>query len=101
MARKPSGMHVEDIKASLRKKWGTLTALSRHLGRNPNVVTQALATPGYSVPVERAIAEELGRAPQDVWPDRFDHNGEPLSLRVERITSASISSDHRRNGVAA
>lgn len=75
MARKPSGMHVEDIKAAIRKKWVTLAALSRHLGKNANAVTQTLATPGYSVPTELAIAKELGREPQEIWPDRFEHDG--------------------------
>lgn len=101
MARKPSGMHVEDIKAELRKKWGTLAALSRHLGKNANAVTQTLATPGYSVPTELAIAQELNRKPFEVWPDRFEHDGTPVSFRVDRIPSRSADADLRRNGVAA
>ncbi len=101
MARKPSGMHVEDIKASLRKKWGSLAALSRHLGRNPNAVTQTLATPGYSVPIEIAIANELERNPHEVWPDRFHLDGSPVSVRVDRTPTALRGADQRANGVAA
>ncbi|GAJ30218.1 helix-turn-helix domain-containing protein [Acidomonas methanolica] len=105
MAQKPRemhpGMHVEDIRAVLRKKWGTLRALSIHLGRNPNAVTQTLSTPGYSVPVELAIAEELGMSPHEVWPARFHPDGTPVSLRVDRTPTAAIAVDHRRKEVAA
>nr|WP_298796064.1 helix-turn-helix domain-containing protein [uncultured Acetobacter sp.] len=101
MARKPLGMHVEDIKSSLRKKWGSLSALSRHLGRNPNAVTQALGTPGYSVPLEQAIADELGREPRDIWPDRYHMDGTPVSFRAERTPTALTGGAHRQDEVAA
>ena len=101
MARKPSGMHVEDIKASLRKKWGSLSMLSRHLGRNRNAITQTLAAPGYSVPLEREIAEQLGCAPHEVWPDRFHSDGTPVSLRADRTPTALPCGAHRQNEVAA
>ena len=101
MARKPSGLHVEDVKASLRKKWGSLSVLSRHLGRNRNAITQTLANPGYSVPLERAIAEQLGREPHEVWPDRFHADGTPFSFRVDRTPTAMPCSTHRQNEVAA
>lgn len=101
MARKPLGMHVEDIKASLRKKWGSLSALSRHLGRNSNAVTQVLATPGYSVPLEREIAKQIGREPYDVWPDRYHVDGTPVSFRADRTPTALPCAAHRQNEVAA
>jgi Ner family transcriptional regulator len=101
MARKPLGMHVEDVKASLRKKWGSLSALSRHLGRNSNAITQALAQPGYSVPLEREIAKQIGREPHEVWPDRFHTDGTPVSFRADRTPTAMPCSTHRQNEVAA
>jgi len=94
-------MHAEDIKAAIRKKWGTLSALSRHLGKHKNIVAQTISTPGYSVPTERYIARELNRLPHDVWPDRFHYDGSPISVRAERIVSADGTADLRRNGVAA
>jgi len=101
MARKPSGMHAEDIKADLRKKWGSLSALSRHFGKNPNIVTQVISTPGYSVPMEIAIAAELGIPPHEVWPDRFHSDGTPIPMRVDRTPTRSAAQMQRANGVAA
>lgn len=101
MARKPLGMHVEDIKSSLRKKWGSLSALSKHLGKNQNAVTQTIATPGYSVPLEQAIADELGREPRDIWPDRYHLDGSPISFRAERTPTVLTCAAHRQNEVAA
>jgi len=89
------------LSGTLRDLTGYKTALSRHLGKNANAVTQTLATPGYSVPTELAIAEELNRKPFEVWPDRFEHDGTPVSFRVDRIPSRSSDADLRRNGVAA
>jgi len=94
-------MHAEDIKAALRKKWGTLSAFSRHIGKNPNAATQTIATPGYSVPTELAIAKELNKLPHDIWPDRFHYDGSPVSFRAERIINPERIADLRRNGVAA
>jgi Ner family transcriptional regulator len=101
MARKPVGMHVEDIKAELRKQFGTLAALSKRLGGNPNIVSCVLSQPGHSVPMERRIAEILGRLPQDVWPERYHADGSPVSFRAARIVTVSRDADQRANGVAA
>jgi len=105
MARKPRdlhpGMHPEDIAAELRKKWGTLTAFARHIGRTANAVSNAIRQPGYSVPIEGAIAKELNKLAHDVWPDRYDYDGSPVSFRATRISNASEMSVLRRNGAAA
>ncbi|MFT8664018.1 MAG: helix-turn-helix domain-containing protein [Acetobacter orientalis] len=94
-------MHVEDIKSSLRKKWGSLSALSRHRGKNQNAATQTIATPGYSVPLEQAIADELGREPRDIWPNRYHFDGSPISFRAERTPTVLTCAAHRQNEVTA
>ncbi|WP_240161353.1 helix-turn-helix domain-containing protein [Gluconacetobacter azotocaptans] len=94
-------MHVEDIKAELRKRFGSLVRLSRSLGKNPNMVTCVLSTPGHSVPVEREIAKLLNREPHEVWPDRYHPDGTPISNRVDRTPSQALPVLHRANGVAA
>lgn len=101
MARKPVGMHIEDIKADLRKQFGTLVAVSRHFGLNPNAVSVVLSQPGHSIPTERKIADLLGRQPYEVWPDRYHADGSPVSLRVDRTPTRSDAVDLRRNGAAA
>lgn len=101
MARKPVGMHIEDIKAELRKQFGSLVAVSRYFGLNSNAVSTVLSQPGHSIPTERKIAKLLGRDPYEVWPDRYHADGTPVSFRVDRIPSRSADVDLRRNGVAA
>lgn len=101
MARKPVGMHVEDIRAALRKKFGTMAALSRHLGRHPNTVSTVISQPGHSITMEREIAKELGRDPYEIWPDRYHPDGTPLSTRAARIATAHLGADQRANEVAA
>ncbi|MCW4589395.1 helix-turn-helix domain-containing protein [Gluconacetobacter entanii] len=102
MAQKPSGMHVEDIKAPLRKKYGSLAALSRHLGKNPNLVSTTISQPGHSVLMEREIAAILGKRPYEVWgPGRFHVDGSPVRTRVDRTPTCPLPDAHRQNGAAA
>ncbi len=88
------GMHAEDIKAALRKKWGTLEAFSAHLGRCRGAVSLAITYPGYSVPVEKEVAADLGLQPRDVWPDRYQPDGTPRNYKTRcylklRVTAGS------------
>lgn len=102
MAQKHHGMHVEDIKAVLRKHFGTLAAFSRSLGKNPNAASMTLSTPGYSVPTEIEIAKVVGRPPYEVWgAKRFHSDGNPVRFRVDRTPIALPCDAHRQNGVAA
>ena len=106
MARKPRethrGMHPEDIRAFLRKKFGTIAAYSRQIGRTGNAVSNTIAQPGYSVPIEGLIAEELGKTPYDTWGDeRYLEDGTPVSIRAPRGSATAIAADHRRKEVAA
>ena len=80
MAQKPMGMHLEDIKAALRKMYGSLAAFSVLIGRDSRAVSKTISTHGYSVPIEREIANALKRKPQDIWPQRYHHDGSPISL---------------------
>lgn len=78
MPQPPKGWHVEDIKAALRKRYGTLQRLSLTWGLHPSAITNTLGTPAYSVPTEKRIALALGVRPQVLWPDRWDTAGQPL-----------------------
>lgn len=101
MAQKPMGMHLEDIKAALRKMYGSLAAFSVLIGRDSRAVSKTISTHGYSVPIEREIAKALKRKPQDIWPQRYHHDGSPVSLTAARIPTALRGSAHRQNEVAA
>ena len=60
MARGHDVWHPEDIKAELRKRFGTLAAASKLWGYQRRAVPNALNTGGYSTRVEMRIADALG-----------------------------------------
>ncbi|MFT9018005.1 helix-turn-helix domain-containing protein [Acetobacter malorum] len=101
MARKPDGLHPEDIKSRIRKKFGSMAEFARRNKRNPNTISNAIFTPGYSTRIERMIAEELGMTPQSIWPDRYHMDGTSVSFRDDRTPTALTGSAHRQNEVAA
>ncbi|MEM9908088.1 MAG: helix-turn-helix domain-containing protein [Cyanobacteria bacterium P01_D01_bin.44] len=63
-------MHVEDIKAALRKQGWTLASIAKELGIGPSAVSHAL-TRQRSRRIERLIASKLGLAPREIWPQRY------------------------------
>lgn len=78
MPQSPPGWHPEDIKAALRKRYGTLRRLSQTWGLHHSAITNTLGDPAYSVPTEMRIALALGVRPQELWPDRWDAGGNAL-----------------------
>ncbi|GBQ25032.1 putative transcriptional regulator [Gluconacetobacter sacchari DSM 12717] len=101
MAQKPRGLHPEEIKARLRILYGSLAAFSVLIGRGVAAVSKVIATPGYSVPIEREIAKALGMKPEEVWPDRYHEDGTPVSFTVDRTPTALPRADQRAKAVAA
>jgi Ner family transcriptional regulator len=78
MSQPAQGWHPEDIKAALRKRYGTLRLLSRTWGLHHSAITNTVGTPAHSVPTEKRIALALGVRPQELWPDRWDADGKAL-----------------------
>ncbi len=78
MAQIPPGWHPEDIKAALRKRYGSLRAICRTWGSNRAAISNALRDPAHSVPTEMRIALALGVRPQELWPDRWGADGKAL-----------------------
>ncbi|WP_082731602.1 helix-turn-helix domain-containing protein [Sphingomonas sp. CCH15-F11] len=72
--------HPEDIKAELRKRGITLTALALRAGVSKQVVTIALRKRA-SAHCERVIAEALGQKPHKIWPSRYRSDGSRVFLR--------------------
>lgn len=101
MARKPQGMHPEEIVAHFRMRYGSLRAYAKKIGKTLRAVSNAIRQQGYSVPLQRQIAADMNMMPHDVWPEWFLSDGTALSARSKRISIAVSVSDHRRNGVAA
>lgn len=69
----PAAPHPEDIKASVRKKAGSLAALARQHGKPTSTVRKSLTKP---LPAgNRVIAECLGLQLHELWPDWYDATG--------------------------
>lgn len=73
--RRLSGWHPEDVKAAVRKKGVTLSDLSRNNGFSEAYLRNALVRPIYDA--QRIIAAFLKVPAQDIWPDRYDAEGNP------------------------
>lgn len=72
MAKKPrtgQGWHREDIKAELRKRYGTLKAFAEGYGLDESNTRAALNRPYPKF--EALIARALGTTPQAIWPERY------------------------------
>ena len=91
------GMHREDIKAELRKRFGPLATLSIRWGLSRTAIAETLRNPIASQRVEMLIAHALEMKPQDLWPDRWDASGCPLprcskseTIRRRAVPASSI-----------
>lgn len=97
----PPDWHPEDIKAAIRKTGITLEALGRTAGFSASVVTIALRRP---IPrVEALIARHLGVQPQQIWPSRYDEQGNPRRgfYAASANRSAEPAGAHRQKSEAA
>ena len=90
MKRERQDWHPEDVKAAIRKRGSTLTALALANGLSESAVRRALICPWPKV--QAVIAQHLGLRPIEIWPTRYDARGRPLrGLR-------SIDAQHRSAG---
>ena len=65
----------EWIKFQLRVRGSSLSALARELGVTRHAPRLALVKPYPKM--ERVIAEKLDMRPEQLWPERYDENGQP------------------------
>jgi Ner family transcriptional regulator len=91
---KAKGWHLEQIKAQLRERYGSLAALSRSWGYNRAAISMALAGMNRSTRLERRIAEALQQQPHTLWPDRWTPDGAPLPRG--RDTTRARPAPHRQ-----
>jgi Ner family transcriptional regulator len=71
--------HSEDVKAAIRKRGSTLTALAKSNGITLQALSRAILERS-SARAENIIAEFIGVHPMQIWPSRYDGKGERLSL---------------------
>ena len=94
--------HPEDIKAMIRKRGLTLEALSDRLGYSRAAVGIALYRPWPAV--EAGIASFLGLSAVDLWPSRYEADGQPkrgLLRRADRKATAKAEPRLRQKHRAA
>jgi Ner family transcriptional regulator len=96
MKRKPKGWHPEDIKAAVRKRGKTFTALAREHEVDPSTPRLAASRPCYTG--EQIVAGFLGIPPQELWPDRYSEDGHPLHPRVHLHNKRSVNASQRQTG---
>ena len=92
----PTDMDREDIKAAIRKTGVTMNDLARRNRYSLSAVRMVLQRP--SPKVEALVAKCIGKRPQDIWPSRYDNDGNPLSglHRTRRDTNRRSAATHRQ-----
>jgi Ner family transcriptional regulator len=64
-----TGWDWPDVKCELEKRGKSFAGIARKLGVSRHAVAKVKNWP--SKPVQAAIARELKRRPEDIWPDRY------------------------------
>lgn len=108
VARTPAGdWHPEEIKAAVRtlkdadgRPW-SLGSLATAAGLPEHACRTALR--GSDARGEAAIAKLLDLAPRDIWPTRYDRNGERINppRRSRHSSTAGDGGRHCENQAAA
>lgn len=99
---KPKGWHTEDVKAELRKRFGSVTHLSIRWGYSRGAISAALrGGTRRSSKIEQRIADALGLPPHTLWPDRWSPAGSPLLLPRGPKPSPAARAPHRQIEEAA
>ena len=65
--------HPADVLAALKKRGHSLAGLSVANGYHPTAAGKALKQPWPAM--ERLLADAIGVAPQEIWPSRYDSEG--------------------------
>jgi Ner family transcriptional regulator len=85
------GWHHEDVKAEIRKRYGSLSAFSRENGLSRQSVSGALINPLASIRIEKLIASALEVQAHSIWPNRWQVDGKPVprKIRMQLIAEAA------------
>lgn len=98
MPSKAKVWHPEDIKAAVRKKRWTLTALAKANGLSESACRVAFIKPFPAA--NRAIAKIVGEPLNVLWPDWFDKSGNRKPSVSGNKDSDQRSRGHRQKPVA-
>jgi len=70
-----SDWHPADVLAALKKRGHSLAGLSVANDYHPTAAGKALKQPWPAI--ERLLAQAIGLTPQEIWPSRYDSEGNP------------------------
>lgn len=79
MVTSDGDIHAEDVKAALRKKFGSLRRFERLYRIPGNSASAALRRPHRMA--ESAIIKALGVRGNMLWPERYASNGRRLTVQ--------------------
>ena len=65
----------ERLKYLLRLADSSMAEISRELGLKQNTLTTVSKGYGRSKRIQNAIAAKLGKAPEKIWPERYEVKG--------------------------
>ena len=80
--------HRADIKAALEKAGWSLRQLSIHHGVTPKCFQHAMWRPYPKG--EKAIADAIGRKPEEIWPSRYGSDGKPNRRRGKKPRNPTL-----------
>jgi Ner family transcriptional regulator len=86
--QKPA-LHPENIKAELRKQYGSLDAFGKIHRLSGQSISQAITT-GCSIRVEMLIAKALRMHPHVIWPSRWTGDGKPYFRRGDKASAGAV-----------
>lgn len=85
---KRRGWHAEDIKAAVRKKGTSLTALAQDNGLSESACRASLRRPQPAA--DKVISDFLGVPLCKLWPSRYGREG-------QRLRIGHVRDENRRN----
>ena len=71
--------HPADVLAALKKRGQSLAGLSVTNGYHPTAAGKALKQPWPAM--EQLLAAVIGVTPREIWPSRYDRQGNPRANR--------------------
>jgi len=93
-------MHPDDIKAAIRKRGSNLAALAEVVGLSAATLNAAIKRRA-STRAEQVIADFLGIPAAEIWPSRYDANGERTVVPRARAVEAEEARAVARKVLAA
>ena len=94
------GLHPEDIKAALRKKYGTVNSFLAAHNRAASNFNRVLKAP-TSIPLERLISEAIEIPLHVIWPDRWLPDGRAIGRSHRQTNTSDADGTQRQNREAA